>query len=63
MLKVINAAPVRSEGRQLASVLPQSSLLVIPGAGHIAFEETPEVCNRAMSDWLAGVLPAAGNTA
>jgi 4,5:9,10-diseco-3-hydroxy-5,9,17-trioxoandrosta-1(10),2-diene-4-oate hydrolase len=52
-----------SSGRQLASVLPQSSLLVIPGAGHIAFEEMPDVCNQAMSDWLTKTLPAASNAA
>ena len=33
-------------------MLPQSSLLVLPGVGHIAFEEMPEVCNQAMRDWL-----------
>jgi len=48
-----------SSGRQLASMLPQSSLLVIPGAGHIAFEEMPDVCNQAMSDWLTKT-PARG---
>lgn len=40
-------------------MLPQSSLLVIPGAGHIAFEEMPDVCNQAMSDWLTKT-PARG---
>ena len=29
-----------------------SSLLVLPGVGHLAFEEMPEVCNQAMRDWL-----------
>ena len=33
-------------------MLPQSSLIVIPGVGHIAFEEEPEICNQAMRDWL-----------
>ena len=42
----------------LRSLLPQSSLLVIPGVGHLPFEETPEICNRAMLAWLRdGELP------
>jgi 4,5:9,10-diseco-3-hydroxy-5,9,17-trioxoandrosta-1(10),2-diene-4-oate hydrolase len=48
-----------SSGRQLQSILPLSSLIVIPGVGHIAFEEQPDVCNRAMRDWLARTPPAA----
>jgi 4,5:9,10-diseco-3-hydroxy-5,9,17-trioxoandrosta-1(10),2-diene-4-oate hydrolase len=48
-----------SSGRQLQSVLPLSSLIVLPGVGHIAFEEQPDVCNRAMQDWLARTPPAA----
>jgi 4,5:9,10-diseco-3-hydroxy-5,9,17-trioxoandrosta-1(10),2-diene-4-oate hydrolase len=46
-------------GQELQQVLPQSKLLVIPGAGHIAFEEMPEVCNDAMREWLATPLPEA----
>ncbi len=46
-------------GHELQRILPESTLLVVPGAGHIAFEEMPEVCNQAMSDWLQGLLPAA----
>ena len=42
-----------SSGRQLQQLLPQSHLMVLPGVGHIAFEELPEVCNRAMRDWLS----------
>lgn len=38
--------------RELQRTLTQSSLLVLPGVGHIAFEEMPEVCNQAMRDWL-----------
>jgi len=44
--------------RELQRTLPQSSLLVLPGVGHIAFEEMPEVCNQAMHDWLSGPLPS-----
>ena len=45
-----------SSAGQLQQFLKQSQLLIIPGAGHIAFEEMPEVCNRAMSDWLLAPL-------
>jgi 4,5:9,10-diseco-3-hydroxy-5,9,17-trioxoandrosta-1(10),2-diene-4-oate hydrolase len=34
-------------------LLPQSSLMVLPGVGHVAFEEMPEICNKAMRDWLS----------
>jgi 4,5:9,10-diseco-3-hydroxy-5,9,17-trioxoandrosta-1(10),2-diene-4-oate hydrolase len=47
-----------SSARELQRTLPQSSLLIIPGAGHIAFEEMPDICNRAMRDWLRSPLPA-----
>jgi pimeloyl-ACP methyl ester carboxylesterase len=41
-----------NSARELQRVLPQSSLIVLPGVGHIAFEEMPDACNRAMRDWL-----------
>jgi pimeloyl-ACP methyl ester carboxylesterase len=44
-------------GRELQRTLRKSSLLVIPGAGHIVFEERPDICNRAMRDWLLSPLP------
>ena len=40
-------------------MLPQSELLVLSGVGHIAFEEMPEICNRAMRQWLTGSMPSA----
>lgn len=48
-----------SSARELHHCLKQSELLVIPGAGHIAFEEVPEICNRTMIDWLLRPLPEA----
>ncbi len=45
--------------RQLQEVLLQAKLLVIPGAGHIPFEEMPEICNQAMRDWLSVPMPDA----
>jgi pimeloyl-ACP methyl ester carboxylesterase len=52
-----------SSGRQLERMLPQSRLVVIQGAGHIAFEEVPEVCNQTMRDWLLNRLPVAQSAA
>ena len=40
--------------QQLQSTLHRSRLIVLPGVGHIAFEEMPEPCNQAMREWLAG---------
>jgi 4,5:9,10-diseco-3-hydroxy-5,9,17-trioxoandrosta-1(10),2-diene-4-oate hydrolase len=47
-----------SSAQELQRMLPQSSLMVLPGVGHIAFEEMPEVCNAAMRDWLSKPLAA-----
>jgi 4,5:9,10-diseco-3-hydroxy-5,9,17-trioxoandrosta-1(10),2-diene-4-oate hydrolase len=41
-----------NSARELQQILRQSSLLVLPGVGHIPFEEIPDVCNQAMRDWL-----------
>jgi pimeloyl-ACP methyl ester carboxylesterase len=38
--------------QSLQQAMPQSKLLVIPGAGHLPFEEVPEFCNQAMREWL-----------
>lgn len=42
-----------ASANRLREFLPQSSLMVLPGVGHIAFEEMPEICNPAIRDWLA----------
>lgn len=52
-----------SSARELQRTLPQSSLLVLPGVGHIAFEEMPEACNEAMRDWLISPVPPAPHPA
>jgi pimeloyl-ACP methyl ester carboxylesterase len=44
------AVGVRS-GERLAEMLG-ARLMVIPGVGHLPFAETPEVCNKALKDWL-----------
>ena len=38
-------------GRRLAEKLG-ASLMVLPGVGHIAFAEQPDVCNQAVGSWL-----------
>jgi 4,5:9,10-diseco-3-hydroxy-5,9,17-trioxoandrosta-1(10),2-diene-4-oate hydrolase len=43
---------------ELQRILPQSSLMVLPGVGHIPFEEMPEICNEAMREWLLKPLPS-----
>jgi len=43
--------------RELQRTFTRSKLMVLPGVGHIPFEETPDVCNRAMLDWLSSPLP------
>ncbi len=47
-----------NSARELQRTLPQSRLLVLPGVGHIPFEEMPEVCNQAMRDWLINPSPS-----
>lgn len=41
---------------KLQRTLRRSSLVVLPGVGHIPFEEMPEICNGAMRDWLSNPL-------
>jgi 4,5:9,10-diseco-3-hydroxy-5,9,17-trioxoandrosta-1(10),2-diene-4-oate hydrolase len=46
-----------SSARELQRILPQSRLMVLPGVGHIPFEEMPEICNKAMREWLLDPMP------
>ena len=39
-------------GLQLHRVLPNSKWSVVPGAGHVVFEEMPEISNDLMLKWL-----------
>ena len=41
-----------SSAEHLGRYLKESTLMVLPGAGHIPFEEMPELCNQAISEWL-----------
>jgi pimeloyl-ACP methyl ester carboxylesterase len=47
-----------NSAHELQRKLQHSSLLVLPGVGHIPFEEMPEICNQAMHDWLLDPLPS-----
>ena len=42
-----------SSGERLAKILG-ARLLVVEGVGHLPFAERPEVCNRAVREWLRG---------
>ena len=48
---------------KLQRVLPQAELRIIPGAGHVAFEEMPEEANRIMLEWLGRDLQRAASIA
>ena len=52
-----------SSAQELQRTLRRSRLVVLPGVGHIPFEEMPEECNHAMRDWLSSPLPTAHNAA
>jgi pimeloyl-ACP methyl ester carboxylesterase len=41
-----------ASSRKLRRVLPQAELVVLPGAGHLLFEEMPDECNRLVRTWL-----------
>lgn len=41
-----------ASGERLHRELPGSKFVMIPGAGHVPFEEMPAECNRAMLQWL-----------
>jgi pimeloyl-ACP methyl ester carboxylesterase len=38
--------------QRLAKEMHHAELLVLPGVGHLPFEEQPEICNRAVARWL-----------
>ncbi len=48
-----------SSAGPLQAALRCSRLVVVPGAGHIPFEEMPEECNQAVHGWLRGPMVAA----
>jgi pimeloyl-ACP methyl ester carboxylesterase len=38
--------------REIASAIPHSRLVVIPGSGHLSTLEEPEAVNKALADWM-----------
>ena len=45
-----------ASGRELLRYLPEATLVILSGVGHIPFEEAPELCNPIMCDWLTGAI-------
>lgn len=39
--------------REIAAALPNSTVVIVPGAGHMLPLEAPEAVNKAIADWLA----------
>jgi len=52
----LDRAVTLPSGERLQRMMPNSKLVVIPGTGHLPFEELPELCNQAMFEWLNGPL-------
>ena len=46
-------------GRRLSQEIGSPTLVVVPGAGHVVFEELPQVANRIMLQWLKGSMDEA----
>ena len=44
-----------SAGESLRDALPAASYVVLPGLGHVPFEEDPEGFTQAMREWLAAL--------
>lgn len=52
--------PERAE--EIAALVPQAELVVVPRCGHMLTMERPEVVNEALAGWLKTVVPAEGGT-
>jgi pimeloyl-ACP methyl ester carboxylesterase len=39
----------------MAAAIPGATLAILPGAGHLANLEAPDVFNAAVAPWLAGL--------
>lgn len=44
-----------SAGESLRDALPAATYVVLPGLGHVPFEENPEAFTQAMQEWLAAL--------
>ncbi|MGV3570085.1 MAG: alpha/beta fold hydrolase [Ramlibacter sp.] len=47
------------KSRQIAALVPQARLVMVPRCGHMLTMERPEVVNAALAEWLADVMGAA----
>ena len=48
--------------REIASLVAQARLVMVPRCGHMLTMERPEVVNAALADWLQVVVPAQAGT-
>jgi pimeloyl-ACP methyl ester carboxylesterase len=44
--------------RQIAAAIPNSELVIVPGAGHMILHEAPDAVNEAIARWLQ--MPVGG---
>ena len=44
------------QSKQIADIIPNARLVILPGVGHLPMFERPDDCERAVSEWL-GTLP------
>ena len=51
--------PERS--REIASLVPQAQLVMVPRCGHMLTMERPDVVNATLAQWLEAVSPVAGS--
>ena len=51
--------PERS--REIASLMPQARLVMVPRCGHMLTMERPDVVNEVLVEWLSAVTPAPGS--
>lgn len=51
--------PERS--REIAQLVPQATLVLVPRCGHMLTMEQPDVVNATLAGWLATVSPAPGS--
>ncbi len=52
--------PERS--REIAALVPQAQLVMVPRCGHMLTMERPEVVNAQLRAWLSSVIPAQAGT-
>jgi pimeloyl-ACP methyl ester carboxylesterase len=50
------------KSRQIASLVPQARLVLVPRCGHMLTMERPDLVNATLAAWLREVMPAVGST-